>query len=223
MRFLLAEDDALVARGLIEVFERAGYAVDHVGTGDAAEQALSETAYDLAVLDLGLPGFDGVEVIRRVRRSRSDIPILVLSARAGLDDRITTLDFGADDFLGKPFQVPEVLAHVRALLRRNQATKASLLNIGGLRVDLARCTADYSGQALSLTKREWDLFQLLVLAHPKVLSKRKLVESLGSWDNELTHNAIEIYVSRLRGKLAATDVQVSTVRGIGYGLAIRSA
>jgi DNA-binding response OmpR family regulator len=223
MRLLLAEDDALVARGLIEVFERAGYAVDHVGSGDAAEHALAETAYDLAVLDLGLPGFDGVEVIRRVRRSRSDIPILVLSARAGLDDRVATLDFGADDFLAKPFQVAEVLAHVRALLRRNQPTKAAVLSLGDLRVDLARCVVEHAGQPLALTKREWDIFQLLVLAHPKLLSKRKLVESLGSWDNELTQNAIEIYVSRLRAKLAATGVQVTTVRGIGYGLAIRTA
>lgn len=223
MRFLLAEDDALVARGLIEVFERAGYAVDHVTSGDAAEHALAETAYDLAVLDLGLPGYDGVEVIRRVRRSRSDIPILVLSARAGLDDRISTLDFGADDFLAKPFQMAEVLAHVRALLRRNQPTKAALLTIGGLRVDLARCTVDCDGQPLTLTKREWDIFQLLMLAHPKILSKRKLVESLGSWDNELTRNAIEIYVSRLRAKLAPSDVQVVTVRGIGYGLSVRAA
>ena len=175
MRFLLAEDDPLVARGLIEVFERAGYAVDHVNSGEGAVQALSETGYDLAVLDLGLLGFDGVEVIRRVRRARNDIPILVLSARAGLDDRITTLDYGADDFLAKPFQIAEVLAHVRAMLRRNQPTKASVVTIGGLRVDLARCTVEFEGQPLTLTKREWDLFLLLVLAHPKVLSKRKLV------------------------------------------------
>jgi DNA-binding response OmpR family regulator len=216
MRFLLAEDDVLVAKGLIEAFERAGYSVDHVSSGDAVEQALQDTSYDLAVIDLGLPVVDGKEVIRRVRSGRSDIPILVLSARDGLADRVSTLDAGADDYLVKPFQLSEVMAHVRALLRRAQAVTSAILSVGTLQVDLARNTVDLHGQPLPLTRREWDIFQMLVLARPKVVSKKKLVESLGTWDNEITLNAVEIYVSRLRAKLQDCGTEIITVRGLGY-------
>jgi two-component system, OmpR family, response regulator len=216
MRFLLAEDDVLVARGLIEAFERAGYSVDHVSSGDAVEPALLNTSYDLAVLDLGLPVMDGKDVIRRVRSARSEIPILVISARDHLGDRVSTLDLGADDYLVKPFQLSEVMAHVRALLRRAQTIKSAVIGVGDLQVDLARNMVALHGQTLPLTRREWDIFQMLLMARPKVVSKKKLMESLGTWDNEITLNAIEIYVSRLRSKLQECSVEIITVRGLGY-------
>jgi len=218
MRVLLVEDDAALATGIVEGLERAGMSVDHLVAAEPAESALALTAYDLAIVDLGLPGMDGLELIRRVRRRKSTIPILILTARDGLDDRVKGLDIGADDYLVKPFLLPELQARARALIRRGGAAAGSTLTIGPLTLDLGLRTARLDGTELELTGREWDVLQHLMLAAPKVLSKKKLMESLGSWDSEISPNAIEIYVSRLRAKLADSGVTIRTVRGIGYRL-----
>ncbi|GAB2181081.1 response regulator transcription factor [Denitratisoma sp. agr-D3] len=223
MRILVVEDDDTVAAGLVEGLSGSGFTVDRVAAAEPAEGALAHTAYDLALVDIGLPGMDGLELIRRLRRRGIAVPVLVLTARDAMEDRIAGLDLGADDYLTKPFLLPELLARVRALIRRSRSVASSELALGPLVLDLSTHSAHIGAAPLELTGREWDILEQLMLAAPKVVNKQKLVESLSRWDNELTLNAVEIYVSRLRTKLdqscreAAVDgVSIRTVRGIGY-------
>lgn len=218
MRLLIIEDDRIVAAGLREGLERAGIAVDHVRTAEDADGVLRTTAYDLAVVDLGLPDMDGRELIRRVRERKIGIPILVLTARDQMEDRVACLDLGADDYMVKPFQITELLARVRAVVRRSQRAASPRLKAGELEIDLARHEVERRGEVIPLTARERDILERLVLAAPEVLPKRKLVESLSSWNNELTANAIELYISRLRAKIGDSGVEIRTIRGIGYRL-----
>lgn len=220
MRILVVEDDDTVAAGLVEGLTAAGFTVDHAPTAETAEAALAHTAYDLALVDIGLPKMDGLELIRRLRRRGVAVPVLVLTARDAMEDRVEGLDLGADDYMTKPFLLPELLARVRALIRRSRSVASSQLALGPLVLDLGARTAHLGEVSLDLTGREWDILEQLMLAAPKVVSKQKLVESLSRWDNELTPNAVEIYVSRLRAKLETGDeppeVSIRTVRGIGY-------
>ncbi|MBI3431417.1 MAG: response regulator transcription factor [Hydrogenophilales bacterium] len=218
MRILLVEDDPMVADGIREGLEKAGFAVDHTAAAEPAESALELIHYDLAIVDIGLPRMDGHELIRRLRRRGIEVPILILTARDGLDDRVVGLDLGADDYMVKPFQLPELLARLRALIRRSRSATTSELSAGSLRLDLARRTASARGAPLELTGREWEILQQLMLATPNVVDKQKMVESLSEWDNELTTNAVEIYISRLRNKLQGCGVEIRTIRGIGYRL-----
>ena len=218
MRILLVEDDKMVADGIREGLERAEFSVDHLTAAEPAESALQLTHYDLAIVDIGLPKMNGHELIRRVRRLGIGVPIIILTARDGLDDRVVGLDLGADDYMIKPFQLPELLARARALIRRSHSAVSSHLKAGELSIDMARRTAEVHGTALDLTGREWEILQQLMLASPNVVAKQKLVESLSEWDNELTLNAVEIYVSRLRSKLQDCGVEIRTIRGIGYRL-----
>lgn len=216
MRILVVEDDKTLAAGLVEGLEREGFMVDRLEAAEPAEAALLHTAYDLAIVDIGLPGMDGLELIRRVRRRNVLTPILILTARDGLDDRVVGLDVGGDDYLVKPFLLPELLARIRALIRRNRAAASMVLNVGALALDVQRRSATLAGAGLELTGREWDVLEQLALAAPKVVAKQKLADSLSQWDKEITPNAVEIYVSRLRSKLADSGVGIRTVRGIGY-------
>ncbi|MCL1860970.1 MAG: response regulator transcription factor [Proteobacteria bacterium] len=218
MRLLLIEDDVPIANALVEGFARAGISVDHLVRADTAESALELTAYDLLIVDLELPGMNGLELIRRLRRAQVALPVLILTARDALEDRVQGLDTGADDYLVKPFLFPELLARVRALVRRSQAVGSSDLVFGPLRLYLNLRTASLCDAPLELTGREWDVLQHLMLAAPRVVSKQKLAESLGNWDSEISPNAIEIYVSRLRNKLSESGATIRTVRGIGYRL-----
>ena len=218
MRLLLIEDDVPIANALVEGFTRAGVSVDHLVRADTAESALELTIYDLMVVDLELPGMNGLELIRRLRRRQIALPILILTARDALEDRVQGLDTGADDYLVKPFLFPELLARVRALVRRSQAAVSSELVFGSLRLYLNLRTASLDEAPLELTGREWDVLQHLMLAAPGVVLKQKLAESLGSWDSEISPNAIEIYISRLRNKLSESGASIRTVRGIGYRL-----
>ena len=218
MRILLVEDDAIVAAGIAEGLTRSGMSVDHVDKAEQAESALAMTAYDLAIVDLGLPVMDGFELIRRVRRKRITLPILILTARDGLEDRVKGLDIGADDYLVKPFLLPELQARLRALIRRSLAAVSSELTFGPLLLNLGVRSAKLSDQLLDLPVREWVVLQHLIMAAPRVLSKQKLIDSLGDWDNEVSANVVELYVSRLRAKLANSPVQIRTIRGIGYRL-----
>lgn len=218
MRILVVEDDLMVAEGVCEGLSKAGLSVDHVVTAESAESALKLTHYDLAIIDIGLPGMNGHELIRRLRQRGVQVPILILTARDGFDDRVIGLDLGADDYMIKPFHLPELLARLRALIRRSHASASSELNAGYVHLDLGKRTAIVRGVSLDLKGREWEILQQLMLATPHVVSKQQMVESLSHWDNELTHNAVEIYISRLRSKLQNCGVEIRTIRGIGYRL-----
>jgi DNA-binding response OmpR family regulator len=223
MRVLVVEDDVTLAAGLVEGLEREGFQVDHLGAAEPAEGVLGHTAYDLAIVDIGLPGMDGLELIRRVRRRGVLTPILILTARDGLDDRVVGLDVGGDDYLVKPFLLPELLARVRALIRRSRAAASLVLSIGPLALDVQCHSASLGGVPLELTGREWDVLEQLAIAVPRVVAKQKLADSLSQWDKEITSNAVEIYVSRLRGKLADSGVSIRTVRGVGYRIEVEAA
>lgn len=222
MRVLVVEDDVTLAVGLEEGLLRENFQVDRLDAAEPAETTLCHTAYDLAIVDIGLPGMDGLELIRRIRRRGVLTPILILTARDGLDDRVVGLDAGGDDYLVKPFLLPELLARVRALIRRSRAAASLVLSVGPLTLDVQRHTAALGGAALELTGREWDVLEQLALALPRVVAKQKLVDSLGQWDKEVTPNAVEIYVSRLRAKLAGSGVGIRTVRGIGYRIEVEA-
>ena len=223
MRILLVEDDELLQRALAAALAEASMELDVLGAAEPALDALSHGMHDLAIVDIGLPGMDGLELLRRLRRSGNKVPVLMLTARDGLDDRVQGLNEGADDYLIKPFLLPELLARVQALIRRSQSAASSRVAVGPLAMDIASHEAELAGQPLALTGREWDLLLALVLATPKVLAKRKLADSLSRWDKEITDNAIEIYVSRVRNKLADSGVTIRTVRGIGYRLDLEPA
>ncbi|MBX9794983.1 MAG: response regulator transcription factor [Burkholderiaceae bacterium] len=220
MRILLVEDDDLLLSGLREAFGQAGYEMDHLGSAEPALDALAHGVHDLAIVDIGLPGIDGLELVRRLRTLGNKVPVLVLTARDGLADRVRGLNDGADDYLIKPFLLPELLARVQALIRRSQSAASSRMVAGPLSMDMATHEAQLMGEALTLTGREWDLLLLMVLAAPGVVAKRRLADSMSRWDKEITDNAIEIYVSRLRTKLVGGGLSIRTVRGIGYRLDI---
>lgn len=222
MRVLVVEDDLILAEGLVEGLERGGFQVDHLGAAEPAESAMALTAYDLAVVDIGLPGMDGLELIRRLRRRGVLTPILILTARDGLDDRIVGLDVGGDDYLVKPFLLPELMARVRALIRRSRAAASLVLSTGPLTLDVHGHSATLAGAPLELTGREWDVVEQLMLAVPRVVAKQKLADSLSQWDKEITPNAVEIYVSRVRAKLAGSGVGIRTIRGIGYRIEVEA-
>jgi two-component system, OmpR family, response regulator len=215
MRLLVVEDDRLLASGLVTVLTRAGHAVDHAASGKYADQLLARTAYDLVVLDIGLPDIDGFEVLRRLRQRRSPVSVLVLTARDAVDDRVHGLDLGADDYLTKPFSVTELEARVRALLRRNQPLEATL-SIAGLSIDASAKRVRIHGKAVDLTPREYALLELFVTRPGRVLSKEQIAERLFNLDGEFSANAIEVHVSRLRSKIEPAGVRIRTVRGFGY-------
>ncbi len=218
MRVLLVEDDLMLAESIVEGLEKGGFSVDHLAAAESAESALQLTHYDLAIVDIGLPGISGLELIRRLRLHGIQLPVLILTARDGLDDRISGLDLGGDDYMVKPFQLPELLARLRALIRRSRSAASSELAVGALRLDLGRRTVTGNGSPLDLTGREWEILQQLMLASPNVVAKQKMAESLSEWENEITANAVEIYVSRLRQKVQGLGVEIRTIRGIGYRL-----
>lgn len=218
MRILLVEDDELVAVGLVEALERQGFVVEHLTAAEPAQRALARAGYNAAIVDIGLPGMDGLELIRRWRQQGIPTPVLILTARDAVEDRVTGLDLGADDYLIKPVQLPELFARLRALIRRAHSAIASEVTVGSVRLDLASRSAAVDERQLDLTGREYEILEQLALSSPKVVAKHMLVESIGERDSELSPNAIELYVSRLRHKLAGTGVVIRTLRGIGYRL-----
>ena len=218
MRILVVEDDPLVAYGLKQGLERADFTVDHVLSAELAERALQQEAFDLAIVDIGLPKASGIELLRRLRGNGTALPVMILTARDTLEDCVDSLDLGADDFMTKPFRLPEIVARVRALVRRAHSAISSKLVSGALELDMAQHVATLHGKPLELTRREWAILENLVLQAPNVVGKEKLLQSISGWDAELTPNAIEVYVSRLRSKLAPGGIEIRTVRGIGYRL-----
>jgi DNA-binding response OmpR family regulator len=215
LRILVVEDDSLLAEGLVSLLSRAGHAVDHVASGRLAGSLLERESYDLVVLDVGLPDIDGFEVLRRLRARRLPASVLVLTARDAIDDRVRGLDLGADDYLTKPFSVTEFEARVRALLRRNVPPN-SRWSVAGLTVDVAAKRVRVHDKPVELTPREWALLELFLRRPGYVLSKAQIAESLFSFDEHLSANAIEVHVSRLRAKIEPAGVHIRTVRGFGY-------
>ena len=218
MRLLLVEDDVMLASGIKLGLCGAGYAVDWVGSGERAEEVLRTERFDAAVIDIGLPGMDGLELTHRLRRDAHTLPVLILTARDALQDRVQGLDLGADDYMVKPFELPELLARLRALLRRSQAASSAVLSFGPLELDTAQRRGSIDHQPLDLGPREWTVLEYLLLHAPKPASKEKLLQALTGWDKEITANAVEVYVSRLRGKLEPHGVALRAIRGFGYRL-----
>jgi len=218
MRLLLVEDDVMLASGIKLGLCDAGYAVDWVGNAERAEEVLERESFDAAIIDIGLPQTDGLELTRRMRLRGLAMPVLILTARDALQDRVQGLDLGADDYMVKPFELPELLARLRALLRRSQAATSAVLSFGALELDSANRQARANGQLIDLGPREWTVMEYLLINAPKPASKEKLLAALTGWDKEITPNAIEVYISRLRGKLEPHGVALRSIRGFGYRL-----
>ena len=216
MRILIVEDDNLVAQGLKQGLQQQGYTVDVAQNAEAAEAFALGEDFDIALVDIGLPKADGLHFIRQLRARGNRLPALILTARDSMDDTIKGLDAGADDYMTKPYRLPEVAARIRALIRRSNAVADACLHHDGIRMDTRSHTATLNGEPLDLTNREWAILEMLLMASPAVVSKDKLVQGLAGWDKDITPNAIEVHVSRLRQKLITGTIVIRTVRGIGY-------
>ena len=226
MRILIAEDDQVLADGLLRSLRASGAAADHVASGTEADTALvTNNEFDLLILDLGLPKMHGLEVLRKLRARGSQMPVLILTAADAIEERVKGLDLGADDYMIKPFELPELLARLRALLRRSQAATSAVLSFGPIELDTAnrRASAQRNGTSvpIELGPREWTVMEYLLINAPKPASKDKLLQALTGWDKEITPNAVEVYISRLRGKLEPYGVALRSIRGFGYRLELR--
>lgn len=217
MRILVVEDDPLLADGLQAGLRQAGFEPDRVQDGLEADLALTSHGYAAVVLDLGLPRLDGLAVLKKVRARGDRVPVLILTARDTIDQRIQGLDSGADDYVLKPVDLGELAARLRALVRRSKGAAASILEVGELRLDPATREVTFRGQPVELQPREFALLQELILNAGRVLSREQLVERLYAWGEEIESNAIEVHVHHLRRKLAPELIR--TVRGVGYLLA----
>jgi two-component system response regulator TctD len=215
-RILLVEDDPPLARGIAALLRGAGHSVDIAEDGETAMMVVHDEPYALVVLDIGLPDISGLEVLNAIRRSESKVPVLVLTARDAIEDRIAGLDLGADDYLLKPFDTGELEARVRALLRRAAGEASPLLSIGRLTIDPARRIAAVDGRVLDLRRREWAVLERLAAQVGKVVQKERLSAEVFGYDEPVSPNAIEVYVARLRRKLEPDGPAIRTIRGLGY-------
>lgn len=214
MRVLLVEDDALLGDGIEAGLRQQGFSVDWVRDGVAAEHAIEAEPYAAVVLDLGLPRQSGLVVLKQLRVARNPVPVLILTARDTVEDRITGLDAGADDYLVKPFDLGELSARLRALIRRAGGSPAAVLSVGVLSLDPAGRTVTFRDEPKQLSAREFDLLQVFMLNAGRVLTRDQLVSSLYAWGEEIESNAIDVHLHHLRKKLAPEIVQ--TLRGVGY-------
>ena len=214
MRLLLVEDDVMIGETLLQVLRVERYAVDWVRDGTMADLALRSEDYDLVLLDLGLPRRDGLDVLRALRSRRSTVPVLVATARDGVSDRIAGLDAGADDYVVKPFDTDELLARIRALLRRSAGRAEPIFEHKGVSLNPATHEATLHGQPVSLSAREWAVLEPLLARPGVLLSRAQLEEKLFSWKDDISSNAVEVYIHGVRKKLGNDLIQ--TVRGLGY-------
>lgn len=214
MRLLLVEDDGMIGKAMRQGLQAAGFTVDWVEDGRAASAALDTGLYDLAVLDLGLPGQDGMAVLRQLRARRQTVPVLIATARDAVADRIAGLNAGADDYVLKPFDLDELVARVRALLRRRSGGGLPLLQCGRLSLDPVRREVLLAGHSVDLSAREFGLLEALMQQPGAVLSREKLENSMYGWNEEVASNAVEVHLHHLRRKLGAGTIR--NVRGVGY-------
>lgn len=215
MRILVVEDNELVADAIVRGLAMAGFAVDRTANAESASVALAAEHFDLALLDIGLPGADGLTLLRRLRSDGKTLPVMVLTARDTLAAKVEALDLGADDFLMKPFEQAELAARCRALIRRSNLSSSGQLSLGRMRIDVNGRQLHIDGTPVELTGREWLVLECLVLNSNKVVSKDRLQQAIVNWDQAVTPNAVEVYVSRLRTKLA-NAATIRAVRGLGY-------
>jgi len=218
MRILIAEDDSILADGLVRSLRQSGYAVDHVRHGVEADTALSLQTFDLLILDLGLPLMPGLEVLRRLRARNSQMPVLILTAADSVDERVKGLDLGADDYMAKPFALNELEARVRALTRRGAGGGPTVVKHGSLTFDQVGRIATIGDQVIDLSARELGVLEVLLQRTGRLVSKEQLVNHLCEWGEEVSNNAIEVYVHRLRKKIEPSGAKIITVRGLGYTL-----
>ncbi len=217
MRVLVVEDDDIVADAITRVLAAANYAVHRVSSAEAAQGALAQEEFALAVIDVGLPGADGLTLVRRLRSSGKTMPTLILTARCTLNDKIKALDLGADDFLSKPFEPTELAARCRALMRRSSGALDGIVKLNRISVDLRGKRLAIDDADVELTAREWLLLECLVRRIGQVVSKERVQQSLAHPEQDITPNAVEVHVSRLRAKLGDAAV-IRALRGLGYRL-----
>jgi DNA-binding response OmpR family regulator len=214
MRVLLVEDDHQLGESLEAALRLEGYAVDWLLSGEPVRAALGATPYDLLVLDLGLPGVPGMQVLRQLRADKHALPVLVLTARGTLADKVDGLDAGADDYLTKPFELDELFARLRSLLRREGVSKRKQLEAAGISLDPVHRTVSFQGEALTLTAREFAILEILLRNAGRFVSRSRLEEGIYSWGEEVGSNTVEVYVSRLRKRFGSEAIE--TLRGVGY-------
>jgi two-component system OmpR family response regulator len=218
MRILIAEDDQVLADGLLRTLRGNGYAVDHVASGSEADAALSTQEFDLLILDLGLPRLHGFDVLKKLRARGSATPVLILTAADSVEQRVKGLDLGADDYMAKPFSLQELEARVRALARRGMGVASNVIKHGPLTFDTTGRVAYIHDTMVELSARELGLLEVLLQRAGRLVSKDQLVERLCEWGEEVSNNAIEVYIHRLRKKIEKGPIRIATVRGLGYCL-----
>ena len=216
MKILLVEDDAALGHAMSTSLIRSGYIVNWAHDGYEADIALHDDVYDAVILDLGLPKIDGFEVLKRMRERKVMAPVIILTARDDLDDRVKGLDLGADDYLTKPFKLPELEARLRAQIRRNNSTLTSTIEYGPLVLNMSDKMLSVNGEQMLLSPREFGVLEMLLSRVGRVVSKEAIVEALCKWDAGVGNNAIEVYIHRLRKKLEPIGINVLTIRGLGY-------
>ena len=218
MRILIVEDDETLGRAMTQSLEHAGYATDLTSKIADALHLLSVENFDALVLDLGLPDGDGYDVVRYLRKQGKALPVLILTARDAVDDRVQGLDLGADDYVVKPVAMAELQARLRALIRRSSGASSPRVDLGRLALDMPGKRAYLAGLALDLSAREWSVLEYLATHSRRIVSKEQLIQAITAMDQELSENAIEAYVHRVRSKIEGSGVVIRTIRGLGYML-----
>jgi two-component system response regulator TctD len=218
MRILVVEDTEDVAEGIIGAVHRMGHETDWARDGAIADDLLSGYSYDLVLLDLMLPELDGVTLLRRLRDRRDDVPVLVLTGRAAVDERVQVLDLGADDYLCKPFDFAELQARIRSLLRRRSGDPTNELAYGGIHFNRRSRAVVVRDKPVALTRRELSLLEMLLANRGHILSKRQILDGVFGYETEPTENAVEVLVGRLRRKIVGTTAHIHNHRGLGYQL-----
>lgn len=222
MRILVVEDDETLGKSMAQSLVHAGYATDLATNVADALHVLSVENFDAIVLDLGLPDRDGYEVVRHLRQHGKSLPVLILTARDAVEDRVQGLDLGADDYVVKPIAMAELHARLRALIRRSSGASSPHINVGLLQLDTLGKRVYLKGQAVDLSAREWSVLEYLAMHSRRIVSKEQLIQAITALDQELSANAIEAYVHRVRGKIEGSGVIIRTVRGLGYMLEVTS-